>query len=199
MYVLPVPETSPAPGVRYPPAAHEWMPRTECHYDKFMRLQNPSHPPMSRNDILGALFSMGATWETLDHYWDVFNAHPYSIRIWDGSLSMYRQFCLDYFNTERQVAVNTPAGFAIRPVQRANSPGGFAFGGPLVPWEEALAFMVRPGTRQEEGDATERFSAPENAYLEVIHDNHPCVAFQVPCRNPVNLGPLFVQPAPRAF
>ncbi|KAA1474342.1 hypothetical protein DENSPDRAFT_905220, partial [Dentipellis sp. KUC8613] len=124
---------------------------------------------------------------------------PYSVRIWDGGLTGYGQFCLDYFNKERNVAINAPAGFAIRPVPHASPPGTFAFGGPLVPWEQTLGFMIPAGTpRPAEGPGTERFSAPENAVLEVTRDNRPCVAFQVPRRNPVSLANL-VQPMPRAY
>ncbi|OJT06473.1 hypothetical protein TRAPUB_2677 [Trametes pubescens] len=43
---------------------------------------------------------------------DIPNSHL-KTRMWDGGMAMYRHFCLDFFDTNRQAPVNMPGVYTV--------------------------------------------------------------------------------------
>ncbi len=82
------------------------------------------------------------------------------IRFWDGGMSQYRQFCLDFYDVRRGTHVPLPAGWELWPAVH-NVPGTFTMSGPLMSWEQAMG--VDPGPS---GD--EKWSVPEGAYITLV-------------------------------
>lgn len=96
------------------------------------------------------------------------------IRMWEGGMDAYSQFCLDFFGIRQKIAVNLPPGYAIHSAA-ANMPGVFAMGGALPSWEKAFGYTadkIPPGE--------EKWSVPAGAYLSVFRDGRELVTFAVP-------------------
>lgn len=90
-------------------------------------------------------------------------------------MEKHGQFCLDFFDTSTQKAVDTPEGLDI---WHAGKPGTHTFGGKLVSWQDA--FRLDPGSRTP---GYEKFSAPEGAYLALLKDGKETLFyFQLPTR-----------------
>ena len=75
------------------------------------------------------------------------------IRMWDGGMEHYGQYCLDFYDTRRDTAVNLPQDFSLWPAG-ANMPGSFMMmmQGPLPSWETAI------------GSSTDRIPAGEEKW-----------------------------------
>ncbi|PIL34840.1 hypothetical protein GSI_02627 [Ganoderma sinense ZZ0214-1] len=123
---------------------------------------------------------------------------PYCLRMWTGGMDYWGQFCLDFFDTERKVPVNLPAGYALYPGLSSVPPGavGHALpperahlqpveeGEPLHSWERNMGMASIP-----EGE--EKWSIPEGMHLMLRRRGLPDFMFQMPARRaPV----VFAQP-----
>lgn len=116
---------------------------------------------------------------------------PFVIRMWDGGMETYRQFCLDFFSMITLTPVNLPSGYslclatvnmdvntpgappAFYPMA-ANMPGMFTV--PIASWEQSMGTQsINPGA--------EKWSVPEGTYVILMHLGHPDLAFHVPTRH----------------
>ena len=111
---------------------------------------------------------------------------PYMIRMWDGGMDFYSQYCLDFYDSNRQVPVNLPKGYSLWPAA-ANLPGVFTVAGPLVSWE--TAWGLAPGSFPE---GEEKWSVPEGVYITLKRADHPGqdFTFAVPRRQQANAGAI---------
>ncbi|KAI0079148.1 hypothetical protein K474DRAFT_1659441 [Panus rudis PR-1116 ss-1] len=103
----------------------------------------------------------------------------YTIRMWDGGMETYRQFCLDFYDTRSRCPVNLPQGFSLWPALN-NPQGVFMMGGPLRSWENAYGYTgasIPPGE--------EKWSVPEGALITLRRDGSADFTFAVPVRNQV--------------
>ncbi|KAI0748863.1 hypothetical protein C8Q74DRAFT_1311088 [Fomes fomentarius] len=105
-----------------------------------------------------------------------------AIRMWDGGMGTYRQFCLDFYDTRARTAVNLPQGYALWPAA-ANPPGVFMIGGPLRSWENAYGLE---GATIPAGE--EKWSVPEGAFITLVRVGAPDFTFAVPVRNQYAAG-----------
>ena len=116
------------------------------------------------------------------------------IRMWDGGMQAYDQFCLDFYDHRRDVAVNLPRGFSLWS-SPANMQGVFGMGGQLASWETAMGMSaadILPGQ--------EKWSVPEGSFVVVRRDDRPNedFTFAVPRRQPPPVAiaqPVFGRPA----
>lgn len=101
-----------------------------------------------------------------------------AIRMWDGGMEAYRQFCLDFFDTRARRPVNMPRGFELWP-SPANMPGVYTMAGPLGSLERG--FGMKPG---EVPQGEERFCVLEGSYVTLVRRDRPLepFAFAVPVR-----------------
>ena len=98
------------------------------------------------------------------------------IRMWNGGMTTYRQFCLDFYDTRGRTPVNLPSGFSLWS-SGATALGGFMVGGQLGSWENA--FGVR-GAQIPPGE--EKWSVPEGSYITLKRHGHADFTFAVPIR-----------------
>ena len=102
---------------------------------------------------------------------------PFNIRIWNGAMDQYGNFCLDLYDVQNSVAVNIPSDCSLIHVPH---PGVYTYGergAKLVSWEESWGIKgqdVLPGF--------ERFAVPEGARLMLVRPNHDPFYFQIPTR-----------------
>ncbi|KAF8447800.1 hypothetical protein L210DRAFT_911995 [Boletus edulis BED1] len=106
-----------------------------------------------------------------------------AIRIWNGNMEESKQFCLDFFDVNQDIAVNTPHGHVLwncsclsqqRPEEQ------------LVSWEKAFQIeIIHPGE--------ERYSVLEGAFLVLTRLDMDPFYFQIPFR-PFVAAPGFAQP-----
>ena len=120
--------------------------------------------------------------------------------MWAGGMDFWGQFCLDFFDVERRVPVNLPAGYALYPGVSSLPPGigaGHALpvhkahlarppqkACPLGSWERNMGMTSIP-------DGEEKWSVPEGMALMLKRDGHPDFMFQMPARQP---PAVFAQP-----
>ena len=109
--------------------------------------------------------------------------------MWTGGMDYWGQFCLDFFDTERRVPVNLPAGYALYPGLSSLPPGavGHALpperarlqrvqkGEPLGSWERNMGMTSIP-----EGE--EKWSIPEGMYVALKRVRQEDFVFQMPTR-----------------
>ncbi|TBU54012.1 hypothetical protein BD310DRAFT_989850 [Dichomitus squalens] len=103
--------------------------------------------------------------------WNLFSVRipdsDYTIRMWNGGMEAYNQFCLDFYDHRCDVPVNLPPGFSLGP-SPVNMQGVFGMAGPLVSWEQAM------GIRSADIPAgEEKWSVPEGTYLVVRRADRP--------------------------
>ncbi|EIW75165.1 hypothetical protein CONPUDRAFT_159297 [Coniophora puteana RWD-64-598 SS2] len=105
------------------------------------------------------------------------------IRIWDGGLEEEGQFCLDVYDMDAQIAINTSElGFSFNVVPLAGTLSVLC-GGRLQSWE------ARTGCTPEQIlPGEERFSVIEGAYLALCRPNLDPFWFKIPTRNRVPPG-----------
>ncbi|TBU41287.1 hypothetical protein BD309DRAFT_898384 [Dichomitus squalens] len=110
----------------------------------------------------------------------------YLIRMWDGGMDRFAQYCLDLYDSHRQVPVNLPKGYSLWPAA-ANIPGAFTVAGPLASWETDMGFA--PGSFPE---GEEKWSVPEGVYITVKRADRPGedFTFAVPRRQHADLGAI---------
>lgn len=103
----------------------------------------------------------------------------YAVRIFDGGMGRFAQYCIDFFDLARGVAINTPRGYKIYPL---NNPltGAFAPGAPLISWEQAMRVASIPA-------GSEKFSVPEGSQWKIVRPNEEDICFTVPFRNAPNV------------
>ncbi|KAI0710351.1 hypothetical protein C8T65DRAFT_777908, partial [Cerioporus squamosus] len=129
-----------------------------------------------------------------------------AIRMWEGGMGPYGQFCLDFYDVERKASVNLPRGYSLHPAavpSVATGPGypppGFPMAlnpptfapmaGPLRSWERNMGMRTIP-----EGE--EKWMVPEGMYVTLKRDGLPDMTFQTPTRRPAfvalqpQLGPM---------
>lgn len=80
---------------------------------------------------------------------------PLVIRIWDGGMEQYGQYCLDFFDPVNDIAVNGPDDYKI---WHNPYPGQLTYGEQLVSWEAAMHVTTVPA-------GEERFLADEDQWL----------------------------------
>ncbi|PIL22965.1 hypothetical protein GSI_15662 [Ganoderma sinense ZZ0214-1] len=119
---------------------------------------------------------------------------PYVLRMWTGGMDYWGQFCLDFFDVERKVPVNLPAGYALYPAATTMPPGigaGHPFPArlaranvqplqrsyPLGSWERNMGMTSIP-------DGEEKWAIPEGMPVMLRRDGHPDFTFQMPTRPP---------------
>ncbi len=116
------------------------------------------------------------------------------IRIWDGGMEEFGQFCLDFVHRKTRTPVNLPPGYAICS-GRANMPGVFMSGaftsrGTLPSMEQCYGYTpdkIPPGA--------EKWAVPAGAYITVAKNGTEVVTFKVPVReHHRNLMQQVVQP-----
>ncbi len=103
------------------------------------------------------------------------------IRIWDGGMEEFGQFCLDFVDRKTRTPVNLPPGYAICS-GRANMPGVFMPGaftsrGTLPSMEQCYGYTpdkIPPGA--------EKWAVPAGAYITVAKNGQEVVTFKVPVR-----------------
>ena len=114
--------------------------------------------------------------------------------MWDGGMDYWGHFCLDFFDIQRKVPVNLPAGHGLYPGGPSSMPPGAVDhpppndlmragvrpmqSYPLGSWERNMGITSFP-------DGEEKWSFPEGTYLTLKRDGHPDLAFQMPTRQPV--------------
>lgn len=93
-------------------------------------------------------------------------------------MEMYRQFCLDFFDTRAQRPVNIPRGFELWP-SPANAPGVYTMADPLGSLEKG--FGLSPG---EVPQGEEKFCVLEGSYVTLVRWDRPQepFTFAVPAR-----------------
>ncbi|TBU28954.1 hypothetical protein BD311DRAFT_757514 [Dichomitus squalens] len=107
----------------------------------------------------------------------------YAIRMWDGGMDYYRQFCLDFYDTRRRIPVNLPQGFALWP-SPSNVQGMYTMSGPLVSWERAMNCKGFP-------DGEEKWSVPEGMHITLVRAGRPeTFTFTVPVRQAAHAAPV---------
>ncbi|KAI0336573.1 hypothetical protein GY45DRAFT_1315975 [Cubamyces sp. BRFM 1775] len=103
-----------------------------------------------------------------------------AIRMWDGGMDLYGQFCLDFFDVRRKVAVNLPKGYALWPAG-TNAPGVFMMpmDGPLPSWEACYGYKPEAIPAGEE-----KWSVVAGSYITLQRSNRPedNFTFAVPMR-----------------
>ncbi|KAM5538593.1 hypothetical protein V8D89_007622 [Ganoderma adspersum] len=117
---------------------------------------------------------------------------PYVIRMWDGGMDYWGQFCLDFFDVERRVPVNLPAGHGLYGAGETSLPPGVGGDHPLP--DHLVRANVRPAESYPIGswernmgiaripDGEEKWSLPEGTRLTLQREGHPPLTFQVPTR-----------------
>ncbi|KIJ60070.1 hypothetical protein HYDPIDRAFT_32645 [Hydnomerulius pinastri MD-312] len=108
-----------------------------------------------------------------------------AIRIWSGGMERHRQYCLDFFDTCRRCAVDTPDGYEILFLSDVYMPGE-----KLVTWETAMDVApedLLPGA--------EKYSVTEGSELVLKRPGRDDFLFQIPVR-PNPQGYVFAQPVP---
>ncbi|RDX41547.1 hypothetical protein OH76DRAFT_1393133, partial [Lentinus brumalis] len=118
---------------------------------------------------------------------------PLAIRMWEGGMGPYGQFCLDFYDTERDASVNLPQGYSLHPAavpaplglgpgypppgfpMALNAPASMA--GSLRSWERNMGMREIP-----EGE--EKWMVPQGAYITLRRDGHEDVIFQIPTQQP---------------
>ncbi|KIO11332.1 hypothetical protein M404DRAFT_995008, partial [Pisolithus tinctorius Marx 270] len=143
--------------------------------------------PLKYNDMLnkkwddifsrapnGRLPTLGA--KPLPHdksvqYYPIRNS-PLVIRIWDGGMEQYGQYCLDFFDPVNDIAVNAPDDYKIwhNPYH-----GQFTYGEQLVSWEAAMHVTKVPA-------GEEKYGVQEGSSLVLTRSNATPLSFQIPCR-----------------
>ncbi|KAF8555961.1 hypothetical protein OG21DRAFT_1564282, partial [Imleria badia] len=93
-----------------------------------------------------------------------------AIRIWQGGMQPYEQFCLDFFDTKQCVPVNTPVDFELWDIPR---PGVFSYGGKLISWEAAFHNEYIPA-------GEEKYSVPEGSHIALKRPGEETFLFQIP-------------------
>lgn len=96
-----------------------------------------------------------------------------SIRIWDGGMHQFRQYCLDFFDKVKQTAMNMPKGYKIHPVL----PSGRSCGPKLTSWEENMG--VKPADLRA---GMEKFTVMEGSLLMLTRPNGDPFRFEIPVR-----------------
>ncbi|KAH9911836.1 uncharacterized protein B0H18DRAFT_1088856 [Fomitopsis serialis] len=178
-------------------SASQQRPRCLNRGDEYLMELVPGYKPKADEEFKEFLRGLGgdkATDDNMHEYIEGFNAAakpqpddrnvyivsiPNSdlvIRIWDGGMSGYRAFCLDFFDTRRRTPVNLPPGFSLWP-SVANAPSVFTMGGRLSSWENAFG---KRGRQIPLG--TEKWSVPEGSYITLKRRNHPEFTFAIPVR-----------------
>ncbi|KAH9901418.1 hypothetical protein C8Q73DRAFT_677782 [Cubamyces lactineus] len=103
-----------------------------------------------------------------------------AIRMWDGGMDLYGQFCLDFFDVRRKVPVNLPVGYALWPAG-TNAPGVFMMpmGGPLPSWEACFGYRPEAIPAGEE-----KWSVVAGSYITLQRSERPedNFTFAVPMR-----------------
>ncbi|KAL1943762.1 hypothetical protein VTO73DRAFT_4207 [Trametes versicolor] len=101
-----------------------------------------------------------------------------AIRMWDGGMEMYRQFCLDFFDTRARRPVNMPRGFELWP-SAANAPGVYTMAGPLGSLERGFGLSAREVPQGEE-----KFCVLEGSCVTLVRRDRPQepFTFAVPAR-----------------
>ncbi len=133
---------------------------------------------------------------------------PLAIRMWEGGMGPYGQFCFDFYDIERDVSVNLPQGYSLHPATVNTPPGlgpgylppGFpmalnapgSLSGLLRSWERNMGMREIP-----EGE--EKWMVPQGAYITLQRDGHEPVIFQIPGQPafvalPTYAGPPRVRP-----
>ena len=121
---------------------------------------------------------------------------PYVLRMWEGGMTYYGHFCLDFYDTDRKAPVNLPAGHGLYPGGPSMPPIGFASGpGQYLPWPKgvrdgmnsrlkvpAFGSWERNMGMHSFPEGEEKWSFPEGSSLVLKRDGHPDFMFQVPVR-----------------
>ncbi|KAI6008746.1 hypothetical protein F5J12DRAFT_825301 [Pisolithus orientalis] len=102
--------------------------------------------------------------QSIQHY--PFPNSPLVIRIWDGGMAQYGQYCLDFFDLVNDIAVNAPDDYKIWHIPY---PGQLTYGEQLVSWEAAM--HARRSTSVQEG-----------SWLVLTRSNATPLGFQIPFR-----------------
>ncbi|KAG6373760.1 hypothetical protein JVT61DRAFT_5902 [Boletus reticuloceps] len=106
-----------------------------------------------------------------------------AIRTWNGNMESSKQFCLDFFDVNQQVAVNTPHGYTLwscsclshrRPEEQ------------LISWEKAFGIETICA-------GEEKYSILEGAFLALDRPDMDPFYFQIPFR-PFVVAPGWAQP-----
>ncbi|TFY78200.1 hypothetical protein EWM64_g5816 [Hericium alpestre] len=100
----------------------------------------------------------------------------YIIRIWDGGMTTYSQFCLDFFDTSLNSPVNLPQGYTLWPAPNQRMPV-YMMHGPLVSWERAMGCTDIP-------NGEEKWSVPEGLFIYIQRAQEEDFTFAVPSRTP---------------
>ena len=100
------------------------------------------------------------------------------IRMWDGGMEHYGQYCLDFYNTRRDTALNLPQDFSLWPAG-ANMAGSYMMHGPLPSWEAAMGYSP---DRIPAGE--EKWSVPAGSYITLKRSARPQddFTFAIPVR-----------------
>ena len=117
---------------------------------------------------------------------------PLAIRMWEGGMGPWGQFCIDFFDVERKVSVNLPLGHSLHPATVPTPPGfgpgypppgfpmavnapTFAMANELRSWERSMGMRTIP-----EGE--EKWMVPQGAFIMLKREGHADVIFQIPTR-----------------
>lgn len=98
------------------------------------------------------------------------------IRMWDGGMEEFDQFCLDFVDRQTLAPVNLPPGYSIYPAS-ANMPGVFMSGGPLPSIEQSYGY-----TPDRIPEGAEKWAVPAGAYLTIVRNGVEVLTFKVPVR-----------------
>ncbi|RPD72896.1 hypothetical protein L226DRAFT_614473 [Lentinus tigrinus ALCF2SS1-7] len=135
------------------------------------------------------------------------NGTDLAIRMWEGGMDFYSQFCLDFFDTRQRIAVNCPQGFSIHPAASSMPdvsnmrgvtvmPNVFSMPGAVMPGASYMpGTFSTPGTFSMRGalpswekafgmnnipPGHEKWSVPAGSHLSVVKDGRALVTFAVP-------------------
>ncbi|EIW75278.1 hypothetical protein CONPUDRAFT_85524 [Coniophora puteana RWD-64-598 SS2] len=107
---------------------------------------------------------------------DLPGSEPLVIRLFDGDMESFGQFCLDFYNVETKTAVNTPSGWVINVTPEAGSMAMLCSGA-LNSWER------NHGMSQGQIPAgEERFSIVEGAVCQLERPGMDTLWFEIPKR-----------------
>ncbi|KAI6015126.1 hypothetical protein F5J12DRAFT_816085 [Pisolithus orientalis] len=109
---------------------------------------------------------------------------PLVIRIWDGGMEQYGQYCLDFFDPVNDIAVNGPDDYKI---WHNPYPGQLTYGEQLVSWEAAMHVTTVPA-------GEERYGVQEGSWLVLTRSNAIPLGFQIPCRRRSMVRMDFAEP-----
>ncbi|EIW75284.1 hypothetical protein CONPUDRAFT_159409 [Coniophora puteana RWD-64-598 SS2] len=107
---------------------------------------------------------------------DLPGSEPLVIRLFDGDMESFGQFCLDFYNLETEAAVNTPSGWVINVEPE---PGSMTMlcGGAMSSWEQNHGM-----SRGQIPAGEERFSIVEGAVCHLERPGMDSFWFKIPRR-----------------